>query len=353
MLPSLEGRTRILIAHTPRHPDEALAALHRAGADIRAHFHLIPLIVADIPHETLPFLRTQPGIAHVEPDLPVRALRLGLPWGLRRVHAERLQRLGLTGDQIRVGILDTGVSTTHPLLPLAGGVNLVDRGDFDDHHGHGTAVASVIGLRRAAPGSAGGQCGVAAACSLYAVKVLGDRGIGSVSSVIAGLEWAVDNHMDIVHMSLGTTRHTHALRRACTAAVARGPLLVAAAGNGGNRSGRRDTLSAPARFRAVIAVGAIGRRGARAPFSSTGPGLTLTAPGVDIPCATPGGFGSQSGTSLAAAYVTGVAALLLEAKRVPSRRLRAVLRRSARPKGARHLYGFGLLDAKRALELHK
>lgn len=348
MLPDLEGRTRVLVGHDPGDSESAVRSLLHVGASLVTRFHLVPLLVADVPHEALLFLHRQPGIRRVEPDLPVRVLgRSGL-WSHRRTHAYRLHRLGLTGRGVSVAVLDTGIADTHPNLVVAGGVNLVDGTSWRDRHGHGTAVASIIGDRtELSPHS---TIGTAPGCSLYAVKILGDRGVGSTASLIAGIEWSVDNGMHIIHMSLAVAGRSRSLRMACAAACRAGALLVAAAGNNGGRSGRRASVEAPACFRSVLGVGAVGRLNRRAPFSATGPGLDLVAPGVDIPCAVFGGFEQQTGTSSAAAQVTGVAALLLEAFSLPPRRLRYLLPAAARPAGPPHLYGAGRLDARRAWE---
>ncbi len=349
MLPNLEGKTRILVGHHPSQAELVRQHLVRARATIVTHFHLIPVFVADCPHETVAPLRSCPGILHVEPDFPVRALGAAQPWAHRRMKTHALYQHGLTGRGANVAVLDTGITDSHPHLNVAGGVNLIDRGPWTDHNGHGTAVASIIGDRTMT--ADGGTLGTAPGCSLYAVKVLGDRGIGSTASLIAGLEWSVDNRMHIVHMSVGTVRTSRSLRMACAAAYRAGCLLVAAAGNGGSRRGHRDTVLAPARFPSVLAVGAIGRHNRRAPFSATGPSLSLVAPGVDIPCAVPGGFQQQTGTSAAAAHVTGIAALLIEACSPTHRQLRRALGLSAHPCGPRHLYGRGRVDALRALAI--
>src|SRR5690625_2901223 len=121
MLPDLEGRTRVLVGHPPGSTEAAGRSLLQAGAAIVTHFHLVPVIVADVPHESLLLLHKRPNIRWVEPDLPVRVLGRSGPWSHRRTRAHHLHRVGLSGRGVAVAVLDTGISDTHPNLVVAGG----------------------------------------------------------------------------------------------------------------------------------------------------------------------------------------------------------------------------------------
>jgi subtilisin len=150
--------------------------------------------------------------------------------------------------------------------------------------------------------------GVAPNASLYAVKVLDGAGFGTASWIIAGIEWAVENDMDIITTSLGSgpeDPELESLRNACTNASNAGVLLVASAGNedGGE-------VMYPAWFDSVIAVTATDKNDGIASFSSTGPEAELAASGVDINSTigsmnicTDENYWYLSGTSMAAPHV--------------------------------------------------
>jgi subtilisin family serine protease len=149
------------------------------------------------------------------------------------------------------------------------------------------------------------------------------------------------------------------LREAFESAEAAGVLHVAAAGNSGNAAGTGDNVPYPARFESVIAVAAIDESDNRASFSSTGPAVELSAPGVAIYSTTPGGgHGFDSGTSMASPHAAGAAALVISSGVTDANgngrindEVRAILAQSADDLGAAGrdpLYGWGLVNAARA-----
>ena len=191
-----------------------------------------------------------------------------------------------------------------------GGISFVDgTTDYLDDNGHGTHVAGTV----AALDNEIGVIGVAPQAELYAIKVLDQNGSGSYSDIIAGIEWAIDNNMNIINMSLGGTAKSRTLEKAVNKAYESGILLVAAAGNNGYA--KKGTITYPAAYDSVIAVGAVDQNNNRASFSSVGRQLELMAPGVSILSTVPdNGYESYNGTSMASPHVAGVAALVWEAK---------------------------------------
>jgi len=140
-------------------------------------------------------------------------------------------------------------------------------------------------------------------------------GSGSWSSVAMGIDWAVNNGMDVINMSLGGASSSQAVADAVARAEAAGVLVVASAGN----SGCCNTVGYPAAYDGVLAVAAVDSIEMRASFSSTGSQVDLAAPGVGIRSTVPtgscslcdpSGYASLSGTSMAAPHVAGVGALL-------------------------------------------
>ena len=103
-----------------------------------------------------------------------------------------------------------------------------------------------------------------------------------MSDVIAGIQWSVGNNMKIINMSLGSSSPSKSLKNACDTAYNRGLLIIASAGNSGNSIGTGNNVNYPARYDSVAAVAAIDINNTRAWFSSTGPAVELSAPGVNI-----------------------------------------------------------------------
>jgi subtilisin family serine protease len=254
---------------------------------------------------------------------------------------------------VKVAIIDSGNDYTHPDLSAnyAGGYDFVNIDDdpFDDN-GHGTHVAGIV----AAVDNDIGVVGVAPEAWLYALKVLGASGSGRYSDVVAALQWAVKNGMEITNNSYGSSTNP-----GITVAQAfdnAGLLHVAAAGNSGNIKGTGDNVIYPARYASVIAVAATDKTDKRASFSSTGTAVELAAPGVSINSTVPGGgYASWSGTSMASPHVAGTAALVVARGVTDSNNngrindeVRQILNATADDLGITGRdtwYGFGLVNA--------
>jgi len=228
---------------------------------------------------------------------------------------------------------------------------------WDDDSGHGTRCAGIV----AAVDNDIGVIGVAPQAWLYGVKVLDRRGSGYVSDVILGIEWSIENEMQVISMSLGTSSDVQSFHDACDAAYTAGIVLVAAAGNSGDTDPDSDVIY-PAKYASVIAVAATDDTDTRASWSSDGPEVELAAPGVDIFSTWKGGeYETKSGTSMACPHVARTAALVLAAPEDTARdsiangdgtwtneEVRAVLQATADDLGAEgfdNYYGHGLVDA--------
>lgn len=268
------------------------------------------------------------GVAKHMKELPMLPAAKGpqIPWGVQRIGAPSAWS-HTQGQGAAVAVIDTGIDATHPDLKgqVAGGINILDAAHPDnwaDDEGHGTHVAGTI----AGLGADGGVAGVAPQAKLYAVKVLDKDGNGNYSDVIAGIEWAMNHGIKIANMSLGADEGSEPLHRAVQAALAKGMLIIAAAGNTGGSVGY------PGAYPETVAVGAADSSDHVAPFSSRGPEVSYIAPGVDIlSTKMGGGYVSLSGTSMASPHVSGMAALAFtEGANTPAG-LRAALDKAARP----------------------
>lgn len=245
------------------------------------------------------------------------------------------------GADVTVAVIDSGVDAAHP--ELAGAI----AGTFDalnskeGPHAHGTGIAGVIAAHAR-------LLGTAPSARLLAVRAFGAQGNsaeGTTFTVLRSLDYAVANNARIINMSFAGPRDA-AMERGLAAAAAKDIVLVAAAGNAGAKS----PPLYPAADRNVIAVTATDQSDKLFPAANRGSHIAVAAPGVDILSAAPEGrYQMSSGTSLAAAYVSGLAALMISRKPdISVSDIRGALTATARdlgPKGRDDEFGAGEADA--------
>jgi subtilisin family serine protease len=274
--------------------------------------------------QVLKSILLNPSVDFVEPDIKVQAFSHAVSTGYARVGGP-LSVLNNSPPQVNVNagiaIIDTGIDLSHPNLNVYRQVTFVP-GTLtgNDDNGHGTAVAGVA----AAKDTSVGIVGVAPGARLWAVKVLDSTGTGSMSAIIKGIDYVTQNaaQIDTANLSFGCKCNSSALDSAINNSVAAGVTYVVAAGN----SGEDVSSWSPASNPNVISVAAIadsdgkcgglglptsyGPDDSLASFSNFGSKVTIAAPGVNIYSTSIGGsYTVLSGTSLAAPYVTGAAAL--------------------------------------------
>lgn len=228
-----------------------------------------------------------------------------LPWGIDRIDAELVWPSGNNADPIKVGVIDTGISLSHSDLQanIKGNYNAIRPWrNAEDDNGHGSHVAGTIG----ALNNTVGVIGAAPRVDLYAIKALDRNGSGWLSDIIEGIDWSIQKGIRVINMSLGTTADIQSMHDAVIRARNAGIVQVAAAGNSGG------AVIYPAAYPEVIAVSATDSSNNLASWSSRGPEVDLSAPGVSVYSTYKGtGYATLSGTSMATPHVTGTAALVL------------------------------------------
>ncbi len=324
-----------------------LNAFDVAEADIVHEYNQLPVYNVKLTEKQANGLKNNPQIKYVEENAEVQSFAQETPWGVPHVQATEAQSNGSTGDGVKVAILDSGVDANHEDLEVAGGHSVFGDSPYDDGNGHGTHVAGTV----AALDNDLGVVGVAPDADVYAVKVLDDSGSGSYAGIAEGIEWAIENDMDIINMSLGGSTSSSVLKEYVDLAYEEGLLVVAAAGNSGTWLGWFDTVGYPAKYDSAIAVAAVDQNNSRASFSSTGDALELSAPGVSVLSTVPGnGYDSYDGTSMASPHVAGVAAQVwAEKPHLSNEELRELLNNTALDLGDPFHYGNGLVQAVEAI----
>ena len=278
----------------------------------------------------------QEGVAKASDALPQYELdKLKLP----QAHAIA------KGDGVLVAVIDSGIDASHPELAgsIAESFDTLDKPMAP--HAHGTGVAGLIAAH-------GKLQGAAPDARLLAVRAFDpdDKGAqGTTFNILKGLDWSIERRARIINMSFAGPQDP-ALGRSLAAAAKKNTVLIAAAGNAGAKSPPLYPAADPH----VIAVTATDTDDKLFEAANRGKHIAIAAPGADILVAIPaGGYEISSGTSLAAAEVSGIAALMLQhSPDLTAAKLRERLMTTATdlgPKGRDAMFGAGRADAYGAL----
>ncbi|MGW6533482.1 type VII secretion-associated serine protease mycosin [Streptomyces venezuelae] len=291
----------------------------------------------------------------------------GRPWSLQRVLLDELW-LQSTGKGVRVAVIDTGVDTKNPQLKptvdASRGRNFlpakdekgekIDRGKANgttDTVGHGTRVAGIIAAR---PAKGTGFVGLAPGATIIPIAQNDAEGHGTAATLAKAVDHAVDADADVINISQDTANAAEPapeLKRAVDRALGERRVVVASAGNDGLGGNIKKTY--PASYEGVLAVAASDRNNERAAFSQSGDFVDVAAPGVDMISTVPGGgHCADSGTSFAAPYVAGLAALIKSKHPTwTPRQITAQIQQTAERSVPGHdrLVGWGVADPVRAL----
>lgn len=363
---------RIIVKFRPETPFIQRLGLRKdAGARLRRSLPAEQLHVWTLPRgeASLQRLRAQPEVLWAEPDYQYEALEspndpdFSRQWGLQNnaqpgadVHASDAWELSTGSEAVTVAIIDGGVDWRHPDLAeniwqnagedLDGDGVLVflngqwqfdpddqngidddgngfpddfigwdfannDNNPYDDSpNGHGTHVAGILGART---NNGTGISGVSWHSRIMPLKFLNQDSKGYVSDAVAAIDYALRMGAQVSNNSWGGYGYSQALYEALNRTHEAAHAFVAAAGNNRGNNDERPLYPASYDFDNLISVAASDQEDQLAAFSNYGPNsVDLAAPGVDIYSTLPGGrYGSLSGTSMAAPFVSGTLALML------------------------------------------
>lgn len=312
------GRYIVIFKNNVQNPAQEAAVLMR-GTKGQVHHtftNALKGFSATIPEAALNGIKNNPNVESIEQDQSIQLNQTSpqnqVTWGLDRVDQtdrplDTQYHFNYTGAGVTAFIIDTGLRADHLEFTgrvLPGYSVVADANGTNDCNGHGTHVAGTVG---------GSTYGVAKLTNLVPVRVLDCAGSGSLSGVVAGIDWAAGTNWRpaVANLSLGSSKST-AVNAAVAGATAKGITMVVAAGNSAANACNYSPSSEPS----ALTVGASTSTDARASYSNYGSCVDVFAPGSSI---TSAWFTSNtatntiSGTSMASPHVAGVAALALQA----------------------------------------
>lgn len=324
--------------------DEKLIQKHE-GIIEETYFETIANI--KIPQNKIKELKKNPKIKSIELNENVRAFEQKNDWGINFLNIPFIQKNHkLTGKNISIAILDTGIDMNHEDLNIRRSISFIEgTNGYDDESSHGTHISGIIGAKD----NKIGIIGVAPSSQIYSLKVLDAKENGKYSNIIQAIEWSIKNNIKIISMSFGGYQKSDALETAINKAHEKNIILISSSGNTGFFD--EDTITYPAKYKNVISVGAINSQKERWFASSQGNKIDIMAPGEKILSTSPKQkYEIKSGTSMAAAYVTGSISLLLEKKpTLTNIEVENILKKTATPIGIPFEYGNGLINIEKAI----
>ena len=284
-------------------------------------------------------------------------------WSLENINSQAARRTGITGNGVKIAVIDSGIDFNHPDLRkdnIVDGINCIinqstgqvlDENDYYDRCGHGTMVTGIISAQI---DNQLGIAGIADNALIMPIKVT-DGDTLYLSSILLGLKRAIEYNCDIINLSLGGTFKNDPdaidlLKEMILQAENAGIIVVAAVGNSGN-----SAINYPAGFEEVIGVGSININNEVSWFSQRNDSVFVVAPGENILSLYPDGSTlTDSGTSMAAPIVTSIAALVKEVMpECSSFEFKRILKETAIDIGILGYdieYGYGKVDIQKIIE---
>lgn len=287
---------------------KASELISRVGASVKERIDPQQIYVVSFsssipPQEMVERFRRMPEVAIAEPNAIVKALSWDLLFPTEAWAEPSQGPLG-AGAKVRVAVIDTAIDSNHPALQgkTVTGYNALNNSSNTQSTGQGLDWHGTASTGRILDGA--GDANV----EIMPVTVLGSNGSGTWAGVIKGINYAVDNGAQVINMSLGGGYNSPLVQQALDRAVAKGVIVVAASGNTG-----RDQAFYPAAMNGVISVAAVNEGGHKAGFSTFHSSVDLSAPGDTQRLLSHGGYTTARGTSFAAPFIAGLAAMLKSA----------------------------------------
>ena len=334
-------------------------------AQVLQKYNDINAIEVKIPKTAVKRLKSLNNVKYVENDIIFHA---NLEQAAPIIGAPEIWDCGYTGNGVRIALIDSGIDASHPDMKgkITGWIDLVSNKTTPyDNFGHGSHCAGIIAGTGAA--SKGRYKGIAPDAQLIGIKVLNKDGSGRESTILSGIEYAMNSNASVISMSLGSDEHSEAIHAAVEKAIQKGKIVVCAAGNSGPNE---CTIGCPSDVKEAITVGATDKNDSIAQFSSRGPlkdgtiKPDICAPGKDIVSIRASGtndghaidqyYLSMSGTSMACPMVSGTVALLVQKNpKLTPAKAKEILEKSAEHLGStvpNNNYGYGRINVKNAID---
>lgn len=337
-------------------------ALRRQGAVVRRQMGALHVNVVDVPESSsdaiAAALRKSGLFEYVERDSYAHTASSGtvipndpdysLQWYLPQIQAP--QAWGVTTGVVPVAVIDSGIDGTHPDLAakLLPGWNFVNNNSITtDVLGHGTAVAGTLA---AISNNNTGVTGVSWGSRILPLVVVDANDYASYSNIAAAIQYAADQGVRIINVSVGGTTPSATLQNAVNYAWNNGSIVFASAMNDSS-----STPNYPAACANAVAVSATDNNDSLASFSNYGNWITVAAPGLNILTTTMGdGYGYWYGTSFSAPITAGIGALILSVNpSLTASQVVNIIEQSADlvggATGFTASFGWGRVDARRAV----
>ena len=307
--------------------------------------------------ETIEEVASEDIIEYIEPNYMLKLMGPNDPlyptdgWYLNKTYVPYVWERGVFGSGAVVAVLDTGVNMKHEDLAntrFVSPYNEINKNtNVSDDLGHGTAVAGIIA---AGYNNKKGMTGIMPKAGIMPVKVIGSNGYGNAEQVIAGIDYAVNKHADVINLSMATTNNAKHLEEACQRAVSSGVIVIAAAGNEADEG---NPTEYPAAYKGVVSVGSVNINEEWSSFSNYNNQVTVVAFGEGIKVPTGASqYELWKGTSFSAPQVAALAAMAKSTNKVSPAEFKNLLETTSKDLGAPgydNYYGYGLIDFEKAL----